>query len=128
MYPVSSTTLNALYGKSSAGIFLPKGSSYLTDFDERKIGSFSSSNLLGDFTCSSTNDYISGYGKILSVQPGYIVISSSDGRQTPLRVADCSRMESNKPNFVLSTSDNIFYKGKKSSRSDIHLTDLTCLV
>lgn len=93
MYPVSSTTLNAIYGRSGAGIFLPKGSSYvLPNFNDNSIGSTSFSNVLGDFSCSSSSDFVSGYGKILSVQPGYLVISTSTGSQLPLRVSDCTRM------------------------------------
>jgi hypothetical protein len=30
MYPASKTTVGALYGSNKAGIFLPKGASYLT--------------------------------------------------------------------------------------------------
>jgi hypothetical protein len=70
---------------------------------------------MGDFTCSDANasGIISGYGKILTVQPGYITVSTSSGNFS-LRISNFSRLESNKANYVASPSDKVFYRGKSS--------------
>lgn len=130
MYPLSITTLNALYGNSAAGIFLPSGSSsYLSGISSSVIGTSSlPSNVVSDFSCSSSsNDLISGYGKVTSVQPGYITVDTPSRGSINLRIGGCSRMESNRPNFVASTSDSVFFRGKAGLSKDIHLYDLTCL-
>lgn len=129
MYPLSSTTINALYGRSDAGVFLPSGSTYLSGITNSQIGSSSlPSNIIGDFTCSgSGSSLISGYGKITSVQPGYVTINSPTNGNVNLRIGSCSRLESNRPQFIASIYDNVFYRGAKGLSKDIHLYDLTCL-
>ena len=127
---MSSTTLSAVFGMSSAGIFLPTGSStYLSGIKPSQIGTSSSSSVLGDFTCSAGpgSDLITGYGKITSVQPGYITVNSPNRGNVNLRIGGCSRLEANRPNFVASTYDNVFFRGRPGSNKDVHLYDLTCL-
>jgi hypothetical protein len=128
IYPMSTTTISAIYGRSNAGIFLPRGSTYLTGIKETQVGSSSlPANIIGDFGCSDNSAGLStGYGKILTVQPGYITISTASGNVN-LRIGSCSRLESNRPNYVASTYDNVFYRGKVALSRDIHLYDLTCL-
>lgn len=135
MYPISSTTLGALYGTNSAGVFLPKDNTFLSGISANQIGSSSlPSNILGDFTCSSGSSssfgsgsgVTSGFGKITSIQPGYITIQSDSGNVN-LRVGGCSRLEANKPDFVASVLDPVFYRGKRGLNNDVHLYDLTCL-
>lgn len=71
MYPLSTTTISAIYGRSRAGSFLSKGSSYLSGVKESQIGSSSlPANVIGNFGCSSdskNSGVASGYGKILTV-------------------------------------------------------------
>lgn len=127
MYPVSETTYNALLGRSNAGIFLPSSSSsLLSGISYSQIGSSAvPSNIVSDFTCSSTGSDISGYGTVSSVQPGYITVNSSSG-PVNLRIGSCSRLEAVRPEAVVATYDRVFYRGKKSL-SNVHLYDLTCL-
>ena len=129
MYPLSSTTMNALYGRSDAGVFLPSGSTYLSGITSSQIGSSSlPSNIVGDFTCSgSGNSVQSGYGKVTSVQPGYITISTPSSGNINLRIGSCSRLESNRPQFVASVYDNVFYKGQRGLNKDVHAHYITCL-
>jgi hypothetical protein len=88
--------------------------------------------LVGDFGCSSgsgsASGVTSGYGKITSVQPGYITCSTNAG-VINLRIGGCSRLEANKPDYVYTVQDNIFWRGLPSggSSKDIHAHDITCL-
>lgn len=129
MYPLSTTTVNALYGRSDAGVFLPSGSTYLSGITSNQIGSSSlPSNIVGDFNCAGSGSGLqSGYGKITSVQPGYITISSPTNGNLNLRIGSCSRLESNRPQFIASVYDKVFYRGVKGLNKDIHLYDMTCL-
>lgn len=127
MYPLSSVTVGALYGRSSAGIFLPSSGTYLSGITRSQIGSSSlPSNIISDFTCSG-NDFVSGYGYITSVQPGYVTVSGASGDSVNLRIGGCSQLESTKPEYVMSVADRVFYRGKRSLSKDVHLYDLTCL-
>lgn len=94
MYPLSTTTVNALYGRSDAGVFMPSGSSYLSGITSSQIGSSSlPSSIVGDFNCAGSGSGLqSGYGKITSVQPGYITISSPTNGNVNLRIGSCSRL------------------------------------
>lgn len=91
MYPVNSVTYDALLGRSSAGIF-SSGNTFLSGISASQIGSSSvPSGILGDFSCSGSSD-LSGYGKISSVQPGYITVVTPDNKTVNLRVSSCTRI------------------------------------
>lgn len=126
MYPISQVTVSALYGRSTAGIFLTNSGNYLAGISRKQIGSSAPASIIGDFTCSG-NDFFTGYGRIVSVQPGYIVVNGSKGETVNLRIGGCSQYESNKPDYVLSVSDRVLYRGKRGLNKDVHLYDLTCL-
>jgi hypothetical protein len=78
MYPVSRTTWGALSGSSSAGVFIPRSSRPAL------------SGGLGSFTCSGGST--SGYGRIQSIQPGYISILTPSNTNMNLRIGDCSKI------------------------------------
>lgn len=112
MYPVSQTTWSALRGSSSGGVFLPRS------------GGFSASGL-GSFTCGG-GAATSGYGRITSVQPGYFTVQGPTKEIYNLRVGGCSRLEANRPEYVASVYDNVFFKGVRSG-NEYQVHDLTCL-
>lgn len=129
MYPLSTTTINALYGASSAGVFLARDGSYLAGISAKDIGSPSlTSRVVGNFGCAATgSNLISGYGKITSVQPGYITIQTPTKVNYNLRIGGCSRLEANRPEFIASVLDPVFFRGVKGAKDEIQLYDLTCL-
>lgn len=113
MYPVSEITRSALRGSSSGGVFLP-----------RSGGGFSASGL-GSFTCGG-GSATSGYGRITSVQPGYFTVQGPTKEIYNLRIGECSRLEANRPEYVASVYDNVFFKGVRSG-NEYQVHGLTCL-
>lgn len=93
--------------------------------------SSSSSSYLGNFGCSSSSGsgsssgVTSGYGIVTSVQPGYIIVKNRNRESVNLRVGSCSRIEANQPNYVVSVSDKLFYRGKQSKTNNFELHDCT---
>jgi len=112
MYPVSQTTWSALRGSSSGGVFLPRS------------GRLSASGL-GSFSCGA-GAVSSGYGRITSVQPGYFTVQGPSREVYNLRVGSCSRLEANRPEYVASVYDNVFWRGSRSG-NEFEVHDLTCL-
>jgi len=126
MYPVNSVTYDALLGRSSAGIF-SSGSTYLSGISASQIGSSSvPSGILGDFSCSGSSD-LSGYGRISSVQPGYITVLTPDNKTVNLRVSSCTRIESHRPGDIASPNDYIAFKGIKAAPNNCKASDITLI-
>lgn len=121
MYGVNKITWDALTGQSLAGTYFQKNKPLVSGISRSQIGS-SSANALGNFGCStsgSSSGISSGYGKVTSVQPGYLLVQGNNGNTVNLRVGSCSRIESNRPEYIVSVGDKVFYKGKPSNKSEI---------
>lgn len=116
LYPLSSTTLNSIVARSSAGIVNsnpnyqpPSGNIY-------------------DFGCSgsSSSSEIYGSGQIYSVQPGLIQVNGPNGL-TNLRVAGCTNLESIRPSQTLGRSDQVYFRGARYSGNTVQLHSMTCV-
>lgn len=126
MYPLSTITVNALYGRGTAGIFVPAGGSYLSGISRSQIGQ-PPANLVGDFTCSN-NNYVTGYATVNTVQPGYLTATTPSGSSMNFRIGSCTQLEASRPQYIISTGDKVFYRAAKGlSGNDYHLHQASCV-
>lgn len=81
---------------------------------------------LGSFSCNANGGLTQGQGQVVSVTPGQIVLSQSNGGQITLQVANCSRLNAVQDNFSIVPRTHVYYKGVQRG-SVVQLQQLTCV-
>ncbi len=136
LYPLSSLTLQALTGQSTSGVFNPDGT-FVTgvptglggnsapagapQFNGPNAsplgignGPYGGGKILGTFSCSGGSGLTQGQGKVVSVQPGRLVVAGNNG-QVVLRVAPCSNLNSVQKNMVIVPQTPVYFKGVQTA-------------
>lgn len=146
LYPISGLTIQALTGQSASGVFNPDGT-FVTGGLVNGVNSATTfpggsaisvgnapygggsipSNFLSSFSCNAGNGLTQGSGKIVSVQPGQIVVNQDSGNSVTLKVAPCSNLNAVQSNFAIVPQTRVFYKGAKAGSGNVNLQQLTCV-
>ena len=82
---------------------------------------------LSSFSCGSQENKVEGRGRVLSVQASCIKVQLDNGQTIYLEIADCSQLESTKENHVMTTHDQVYFKGNQHHSGNVELERLTCV-
>ena len=114
LYPISGLTVQALTGQSTSGVFNPDGT-FVQGVPINGINTVTTypgtgapvignapygggnipQNFLAQFNCNSGDGLTQGTGRIVSVQPGQIVVNQDNSNNSIiLKVAACSNLNS----------------------------------
>lgn len=128
LYPLGLTTIQALTGQSTTGVFNPDGS-----FTQGRVpvtaGSQGVPNTFGlaNFSCNGVSGLTQGRGSVQSVQPGQIVVQLDNGNKVNLNVSGCSNLNAVKQNFSIVPQTIVYFKGVQNGSGSINLQQLTCV-
>lgn len=146
LYPISGLTLQALTGQSASGVFNPDGTfvtggltsgvNTATTFPVSGSGQIGNApygggnipaGFLSSFSCNGSNGLTQGSGRVVSVQPGQLVVNQDGGSNVVLNVAPCSNLNAVQPNYAIVPQARVYYKGTRAQGSHINLQQLTCV-
>jgi hypothetical protein len=82
---------------------------------------------LSSFSCNGSSGLTQGQGKVVSVQPGQLVVAQPNGANVVLRVAPCSNLNAVQRNFAIVPQTPVFFKGVQTVNGFVNLQSLTCV-
>ncbi len=146
LYPISGLTLQALTGQSTAGVFNADGTfvtggttngvNTATTFPLAGSGQIGNApygggnipaNFLSSFSCNGSNGLTQGTGRVVSVQPGQIIVNQDGGANVALNVAPCSNLNAVQQNYAIVPQSRVYFKGTRAAGANINLQQLTCV-
>jgi len=82
---------------------------------------------LSSFSCNGSNGLTQGQGKVLSIQPGQLVVAQPNGANVVLKVAPCSNLNAVQRNFSIVPQTPVYFKGVQTVNGYVNLQSLTCV-
>lgn len=82
---------------------------------------------LANFGCNGQSGLIQGEGKVLSVQPGRVIVAGQNGNQYNLNVGGCSMINAIQRNFSIVPQTRVWFKGAQNGQGSINLQQMTCV-
>lgn len=83
--------------------------------------------ILATFSCNGQNGLTQGEGRVLSVQPGRIIIAQPNDNQLILNVGGCTMINSIKKDYVLIPQAKVWFKGIDIGANQVNLQQMTCI-
>lgn len=82
---------------------------------------------LSSFSCNGSNGLTQGQGKVVSIQPGQLVVAQPNGARVVLKVAPCTNLNAIQRNYSIVPQTPVYYKGVQTVNGYVNLQSLTCV-